>query len=168
MIVALLAPGPSLAALVELPRIYDAVLAINHALSHPLGHLVDYWIALDVWVPPLPCHAPRLGMVTHPDAIAAGQAGCVPYPLFDYLATHPRAARFVEPSLLSMPAALWWADHLGAREVHIYGCDQVGDGDFRGTVGEPGSRSPNRWDNEKRACARVVAATKMIVRGLPT
>lgn len=165
MSVAILTSGPSLAGLVELPRAYDAVLAVNHAMSHPLGRLVDYWVALDVWDVGLPAHKPRMGMVTHPNAIDEGQATYVPYPLFDYLLLCPRAARFVEPHLTTLPAALWWADHLGAREVDVFGCDMLGKSDFRGVVDT--GRDQNRWTSEKRACARVIAATGMSVRGLP-
>jgi hypothetical protein len=163
--VAILAPGPSLVTLTELPRPYHFLLAVNRAMDHPLGRVVDYWIALDAWTTPPPLHLPRFGMVTHPDAIAAGQANLVPCPLFDYLALHPRAGRYLDPTLHTMPAALWWADHLGAHEVDVFGCDWAGEEDFRGVVGA--GRSPDRWANERRACARVVEVTEMTVTGLP-
>lgn len=159
MIVAILAPGPSLAALTALPRLYDAVLAVNYALSHPLGRLVDWWVALDLWRPdPLPAHAPRRAMVTSWAAIAEGQSRYVPYPLVDFLTGHPLA----RPTATSMPAALWWAAGLGANLVDLFGCDQVGTLDFLGT--EDSLRTDERWALERRECELVAAETGMVVR----
>lgn len=158
MLALILCPGPSLARLAELPA-HDVLLAVNTALSHPLAAGADWWVALDVWRKPLPAHRPRSGMVTCQAAIDEGQAELVPYPLIDY--RQHRRARAVATTL---PAALWWAAHLGADEVEVLGCDMTPAPDFLGEEGW--NRGVDRWARERRDCFDAADRTGMRVRGI--
>ncbi len=155
--VAILCPGPSLAQ-VSLLSHPDIVLAINYAMNAPF--VIDWWVALDLWAFELPKRRPRAGMVTSSGAIAEGQAKRVPWPLIDFR-QNPRA----QGTATTLPAALWWADFLGAKHVRLYGCDMKGTSDFEGRGG--GQRGEDRWALEKRECREVLAITGMECEGLP-
>lgn len=155
----ILCPGPSLALATSLPR-RSILMAINHALDHKLAADADWWVALDLWQWPLPKHAPLCGMVTSSGAIAEGQGSRVPYLLEDF-----RQCRGARPTATTLPAALWWAAHVGAREVELVGCDMVGDTDFRGVAA--GNRTRDRWQLERESCRRIAERAGLELKGLP-
>lgn len=158
---AILCPGPSLANVNELAG-EDVVMAINYAMNHRLAEGAAWWVAMDLWLQPLPDHRPREGMVTCSAAIEEGQAKLVPYHLVNFR-QHP-LCRGVATTL---PAALWWAAHLGMRAAKLYGCDMAGTRDFRGDQNDEGRR-PERWEREMRECLEVQELTGMQIEGMPT
>lgn len=155
----ILCPGPSLAAITALPP-HDVLLAVNRAMDHALAKTAAWWVALDLWGWKLPLHVPTEGMVTSRAAISEGQAEQVPYRLepFDQ---HPRAIA----TATTLPAALWWAVHLGATEAELVGCDLAGTRDFLGSEGS--KRDTERWDRERHECIRVWSRTGLKIKGLP-
>jgi hypothetical protein len=139
----------------------DVVMAINYAMDHRLAEGAAWWVAMDLWQQPLPKHRPREGMVTCSAAIEEGQAKLVPYHLVNFR-QHP-LCRGVSTTL---PAALWWAAHLGARSVRLYGCDLAGDRDYRGDQ-NPIGRTPDRWEKERQQCREVAELTGLHIEGMP-
>ncbi len=160
MIAVILCPGPSLAGLIGV-QAHDVLLAVNKAMEHPTAIGADWWVAIDLWNDqPLPKYVPKLGMVTSYAAIDEGQSIFVPYRL-EKFNQHSKA----RPTATSLPAALWWAAHLGATEVELIGCDHDGDVDFRGIA--EGIRSPDRWKLEAKECQEIARKTGMQLWGAP-
>jgi hypothetical protein len=154
MKVAILCPGPSLAATWDHRFTnYDIHIAVNRAILH---HRCEWWSVGDWTLLQDVDGRPTIGICSMDDVVRLARGGS----LIPQMRT---PERFVSWSELphqypgySMVAALALAVHLGGRDIHIYGDDKHGTKDWDGqTAGA--NRGDERWAKERQVMENVLA-----------
>lgn len=158
MIASVLSPGPSLARVTPADVADTLTIGVNRA---PLMHHCDWWAFGDNRIFGEPEYQPGYPIKMFTCAESKRRLGLV-----DCL-TYEELFNNYTPSALwmiyTMNAALVLAASQGAKTIRLYGCDWKGTEDFDGHKytfkGEEAdiTRTPKRWENERRMFDSTVA-----------
>lgn len=149
------------------PDTFDAVLGCNRC-----AHFwkLDYTVALDAstlrhYIDPTDeMHEACKPLAAHSKLVAKAdhwKRACEKWPaikkLFDPIEYAPIRDKYRRVGNWTSCAALATADHIGAKEIYLYGFDFNGSPDPDGTKSFKGqNRTDTRWANEKRAFEKMV------------
>jgi len=154
--IAILCPGPSLAAFLERPPMHDAYIGVNRAVE---AWPCSYWAFADheTFGMFTPLGHPTIG-TTDQAAMLAARKWPDRWQHFACICERDMNTRCpTDPGWrhYSMHVGLVLAQHLGARQIIAYGADLEGACDWDGTRRE--ARNKYRWDNEKHKLGHIEA-----------
>jgi len=153
--IAVLCSGPSLSEFLAAPVRHDLIVGVNRAA---VAHPCDYWAFNDAetfgYFEPLGrpvCFTSNAAF----ERIEPRDRDVFRWLFYAQINTTCRS----DPgwTQFTVTVALVLCDYLKARRVTLYGCDQMGTGDFDGPAPTPVIRTPERWSNERHKFDHVAA-----------